>query len=56
MDVTIGGAADYNAVATRDGWHSICDPTLQFAHPELVKLLDLWRANAGESEIGRAHV
>jgi hypothetical protein len=51
MDVTIGGAADYNAVATRDTWHSLCDPTLQFAHPELVKLLDLWRANAGENGI-----
>jgi len=51
MDVTIGGAADYNAAATRGAWHSICDPTLQFAHPELVKLLALWRANAGDEGI-----
>jgi hypothetical protein len=51
MDVTIGGAADYNAAARHGAWHSICDPTLQFAHPELVKLLDLWRANAGENGI-----
>jgi hypothetical protein len=51
MDMTIGGAADFNAAARHDAWHSICDPTLQFAHPELVKLLDLWRANAGESGI-----
>jgi hypothetical protein len=51
MDVTIGGAADYNAAARREAWHSICDPSVQFAHPDLVKLLDLWRANAGETGI-----
>jgi hypothetical protein len=51
MDVTIGGAADFNAAAKREAWHSICDSTLQFAHPELVNLLDLWRSNAGESGI-----
>jgi hypothetical protein len=51
MDMTIGGAADFNAAATREGWHSICDPTLQFAHPELVKLLELWRVHAGEGAI-----
>ena len=51
MDMTIGGAADFNAAAMREGWHSLCDPALQFAHPELLKLLALWRANAGESTI-----
>jgi hypothetical protein len=51
MDMTIGGAADFNAAAAREGWHSICDPTLQFSHPELVKLLELWRVHAGDGGI-----
>jgi hypothetical protein len=51
MDATIGGAADYNAVAVHEGWHSLCDSTLQFAHPELIKLLELWRTNAGATGI-----
>ena len=51
MDATIGGAADYNAAAVREGWHSLCDPTLQFSHPELTKLLELWLTHAGASGI-----
>lgn len=51
MDATIGGAADYNAAAVREGWHSLCDATLQFSHPELVKLLELWRTHAGPTGI-----
>jgi hypothetical protein len=51
MDATIGGGADYNAAAVREGWHSLCDPTLQFSHPELTKLLELWRTHAGATGI-----
>lgn len=51
MDATIGGAADYNTASAREGWHSLCDPTLQFSHPELTKLLELWLTNAGTSGI-----
>ena len=31
MEPTIGGGADYNVAAVREGWHSLCDPTLQFS-------------------------
>jgi hypothetical protein len=51
MDGTIGGAADYNETAAREAWRSLCDPTLQFNHPELTKLLELWHAHAGEGTI-----
>ncbi len=51
MDATIGGAADYNAASVREGWHSLCDPTVQFSHPELTKLLELWVSHAGATGI-----
>jgi len=51
MEPTIGGGADYNVAAVREGWHSLCDPTLQFSHPELTKLLELWLAHAGATGI-----
>jgi len=51
MEPTIGGGADYNVAAIREGWHSLCDPTLQFSHPELTKLLELWLAHAGATGI-----
>jgi len=51
MDATSGGAADYNAASVRGGWHSLCDPTLQFSHPELRKLLELWVSHAGATGI-----
>lgn len=46
MDAVIGGAAEYNRVAAEGGWHSLCDDTASFAHPDLVKLLELWRSEA----------
>jgi hypothetical protein len=51
MEAIIGGAADYNRAAREGGWHSLCDATLQFAHPALIKLLQLWRSEAGETGI-----
>lgn len=47
MDSMIGGAADYNEAAKRGNWPSICDATLSFSHPELGRLLELWRSEAG---------
>lgn len=51
MDLVINGAADFNAAASKGGWHSLCDETLQFAHPDLVRLLELWRSETGEDGI-----
>ena len=51
MDPVIGDAAEYNAQATRDGWHSLCDPNLAFLHPDLARLLELWRSEAGDGAI-----
>lgn len=51
MDVVIGGAADYNKVSAAGNWHSLCDETLSFVHPELMRLLELWRSEAGQAGI-----
>jgi hypothetical protein len=51
MDLVIGTVADYNAASRRGDWHSLCDPTLAFVHPDLTKLLDLWRSETGEAGI-----
>lgn len=51
MDVVILGAAEYNSAATEGRWHSLCDPSLAFVHPELTRLLELWRSEAGDGGI-----
>jgi len=51
MEPMIGGAAEFNAAATSGGWHSLCDVSLNFTHPELVRLLELWRSEAGDGGI-----
>jgi len=51
MELTIGGAADFNKAAMAGNWHSLCDETLAFVHPELMRLLELWRAEAGDEPI-----
>ena len=51
MDAIIGGAADFNHAAGEGGWHSLCDATLRFNHPDLTSLLTLWRSAAGENAI-----
>ena len=51
MDNVIGGAADYNAASASLGWHSLCDVTLAFIHPELVRVHELWQSEAGEGGI-----
>lgn len=51
MEAIIGGAADYNRAAREGGWHSLCDATLSFSHPDLTRLLALWRSEAGENAI-----
>jgi hypothetical protein len=56
MDWVIGGAAEYNTQATRGDWHSLCDPALAFLHPDLGRLLDLWRSEAGDGGIPHRRV
>lgn len=51
MDAIIGGAADYNLAATQGNWHSLCDATATFIHPDLARLLALWRSEAGTDGI-----
>jgi hypothetical protein len=46
MDSIIGNAAEYNRAAEAGDWHSLCDVTLKFLHPDLVKLHDLWKSEA----------
>lgn len=46
MEVVIGGPAEYNKAATAGNWHSLCDERLGFVHPELLRLLELWRSEA----------
>jgi len=51
MGPIIGDAAEYNRAAKAGEWHSLCDVTLRFSHPDLIKLLDVWRAEAGAGGI-----
>ncbi len=39
-------AADFNALAGREGWPTLCDHTVRFTRAELVSLLALWRQKA----------
>jgi hypothetical protein len=48
MDLVIASAADYNRAAAAGNWHSLCDEQLRFVHPELMRLLELWQAEAGD--------
>ena len=48
MDVVIGGAAEFNEASRREAWPSLCDASLRFLHPELVRLNELWQSEAGE--------
>jgi hypothetical protein len=40
------GADDYNKRAKEDGWASLCDASVTFNHPDLRRLLGLWRKQA----------
>ena len=51
MDAIIGGAAEYNLAAREGQWHSLCDATLRFNHPDLIRLLALWRNEAGDRPV-----
>lgn len=51
MAAIIGSAADFNRAARDGGWHSLCDATAKFSHPDLTRLLALWRSEAGENAI-----
>jgi hypothetical protein len=47
----IASAAEFNALAAREGWPTLCDRTLRFDRPELASLLSLWKQKAGSSGI-----
>lgn len=51
MEAIIDGAAAFNRAAKGADWHSLCDVTLRFNHPDLARLLSLWRSEAGENPI-----
>lgn len=38
-----GGAAGYNEKAKANGWASLCDASVAFSHPDLRRLLGVWR-------------
>ena len=40
------GADDYNEKAKGGDWVSLCDATVTFSHPDLRRLLGLWRKQA----------
>src|ERR1700752_4774259 len=48
MGPIIGNADEYNRAAKAGDWHSLCDVTLKFLHPDLLRLLDLWKSEAGK--------
>lgn len=56
MEPVVGSVAEYNARAARDGWHSLCDPSLAFNHPDLAKLWELWHSEAGEDGVPHRRV
>lgn len=51
MGSIIGDAAEYNRAAKAGDWHSLCDATLRFLHPDLIKLHDLWKSEAVDGGI-----
>ena len=51
MGSIIGDAAEYNRAAKAGDWHSLCDVTLRFLHPDLIRLHDLWKSEADNGDI-----
>jgi len=45
------GAAGYNQTAKANGWASLCDGSVAFSHPDLRRLLDLWRSQTMQRRI-----
>lgn len=46
-------AADFNATALTQGWPSLCDPATEFSHPDLRRLLGMWRHQAKADGVPR---
>jgi hypothetical protein len=51
MGLIIGNAAEYNRASKAGDWHSLCDVTLRFLHPDLIRLHDLWKSEAPDGSI-----
>jgi len=45
------GVAGYNQTAKANGWASLCDGSVAFSHPDLRRLLDLWRSQTTQHRI-----
>ena len=39
-------ASEYNEAAKKNGWPTLCDASAKFVHPDLCRLLGLWRRQA----------
>ena len=39
-------ASEYNDAAKKNGWPTLCDASAKFVHPDLCRLLGLWRRQA----------
>jgi len=46
-------AAEFNETAGKSGWQSVCDATARFTHPDLRRLLGVWRKQARTGGIPR---
>ena len=40
------GASEYNDLAMKNGWPALCDATVKFTHPDLCRVLGVWRKAA----------
>jgi hypothetical protein len=45
------GAAEYNMNAKRNNWTALCDASATFSHPDLRRLLGVWRERAQEGGV-----
>ena len=44
------GASEYNDLAKKEDWPALCDATVKFTHPDLCRLLGVWRKAAKASD------
>jgi len=51
----ITDASAYNAIAKKEGWPSLCDATVRFSHPDLCRLLGVWRKAAKAGGLPREY-
>ena len=47
------GASEYNDIAKKEDWPALCDATVRFSHPDLCRLLGVWRKAAKAAGLPR---